>query len=49
MKCLLCNSVMIYDKLYGLYEYFEGWKCLIRGEIVDPSFWRTGNGWERDK
>lgn len=27
MKCLRCNSVMIYDKFYGLCEYFWGWKC----------------------
>jgi len=26
---------MIYDKFYGPYEYFWGWKCLICGEIVD--------------
>ena len=35
MKCLRCNSVMIYDKFYGPYEYFGGWKCVICGEIVD--------------
>jgi hypothetical protein len=35
MKCLRCNSVMIYDKFYGLCEYFWGWKCVICGEIVD--------------
>ena len=35
MKCLRCNSVMIYDKFYGHYEYFWGWKCVICGEIVD--------------
>ena len=35
MKCLRCNSVMIYDKFYGHFEYFWGWKCVICGEIVD--------------
>ena len=35
MKCLRCSGVMIYDKFYGLYEYFWGWKCVICGEIVD--------------
>jgi len=35
MKCLRCNSIMIYDKFYGLQEYFWGWKCVICGEIVD--------------
>jgi hypothetical protein len=35
MKCLRCNSVMIYDKFYSPYEYFWGWKCVICGEIVD--------------
>ena len=35
MKCLRCNSMMIYDKFYGLQEYFWGWKCVSCGEIVD--------------
>ncbi len=35
MKCIRCNSVMIFDKFYGLCEYFWGWKCVICGEIVD--------------
>jgi len=35
MKCLRCHNVMIYDKFYGLYEHFWGWKCVICGEIVD--------------
>ena len=35
MKCLRCDSVMIYDKFYGAHEYFWGWKCVICGEIVD--------------
>jgi hypothetical protein len=26
---------MIYDKFYGHFEYFWGWKCVICGEIVD--------------
>ena len=35
MKCLRCNSAMIYDKFYGPDEHFWGWKCVICGEIVD--------------
>jgi hypothetical protein len=35
MKCLRCDGVMIYDKFYGSFEYFWGWKCVICGEIVD--------------
>lgn len=35
MKCLRCNSVMIYDKFFGPHEHFWGWKCVICGEIVD--------------
>jgi len=35
MKCVRCNSVMIYDKFYGPHEQFWGWKCVICGEIVD--------------
>jgi hypothetical protein len=35
-KCLRCRGAMVYDKFYGSYEQFWGWKCLICGEIVDP-------------
>jgi hypothetical protein len=35
MRCLRCNSAMIYDKFYGPHEHFWGWKCFIYGEIVD--------------
>jgi len=35
MKCLRCNSVMIFDKFFGPHEHFWGWKCLIYGEILD--------------
>jgi hypothetical protein len=35
-KCLRCRGAMVYDKFYGPYEYFWGWKCLICGKIVDP-------------
>jgi hypothetical protein len=35
MKCLRCNSVMIYNKFYGPHENFWGWKCVLCGEIVD--------------
>jgi len=26
---------MIFDKFYGPFEHFWGWKCVICGEIVD--------------
>ncbi len=35
MKCLRCSGAMIYDKFYGLCEYFWGWRCVTCGEIVD--------------
>jgi hypothetical protein len=35
-KCLRCRGVMIHDKFYGSQGQFQGWKCLICGEIVDP-------------
>jgi hypothetical protein len=35
MKCLRCNSIMIFDKFFGPHEHFWGWKCLICGEILD--------------
>jgi hypothetical protein len=34
-KCPRCGGAMIYDKFYGHYEQFWGWKCLICGDIVD--------------
>jgi hypothetical protein len=35
-KCLRCGGAMAYDKFYGPYEQFWGWKCLLCGEIIDP-------------
>jgi hypothetical protein len=26
---------MVYDNFYGPHEQFEGWKCLVCGEIGD--------------
>ena len=27
---------MVYDKLYGLQKQFQGWRCLVCGEIAEP-------------
>lgn len=35
MRCYRCGGVMIYQKFYGDWEYFFGWKCVPCGEIVD--------------
>ncbi len=35
MKCYRCGSGMSYEKFYGLYEHFWGWRCIYCGEIVD--------------
>ena len=35
MKRPRCNNGMIYDKFYGHFGSFWGWKCLICGELVD--------------
>ena len=35
MKCYRCNSNMVYQKFYGLYEHFWGWRCIFCGEIID--------------
>jgi hypothetical protein len=35
MRCPRCNNGMIYDKFYGHFDSFWGWKCLICGELVD--------------
>ncbi len=35
MRCHRCDSVMVYEKLYGLHEHFWGWRCICCGEIVD--------------
>jgi hypothetical protein len=36
VNCLRCRGAMIHDKFYGFQGQFQGWKCLICGEIVDP-------------
>ena len=49
-KCFRCNGAVIYDKFYGPYDHFWGWKCLMCGEIIDPvilanrQLMRTGQG-----
>jgi hypothetical protein len=49
-KCCRCNGAVIYDKFYGPYEEFWGWKCLMCEEIIDPvilanrQMMRTGRG-----
>jgi hypothetical protein len=35
MKCHRCGSVMVYERFYGPYEYFLGWRCIQCGEIID--------------
>jgi hypothetical protein len=27
---------MVYDKLYGFQKQFQGWRCLVCGEIAEP-------------
>ena len=27
--------MMVYEKFYGIQEYFWGWRCIICGEIID--------------
>jgi hypothetical protein len=35
MKCHHCQSEMVYEKFYGVHEYFWGWKCIYCGEVID--------------
>jgi len=35
MKCYRCSSNMVYQKFYGPYEHFWGWRCIFCGEIID--------------
>ena len=34
--CPRCKGFMRWDKFYHNGEFFEGWRCLICGEILDP-------------
>ncbi len=34
-KCYRCESIMVYEKFYGLHEHFWGWRCVCCGDIVD--------------
>jgi hypothetical protein len=36
VRCYRCDGVMVYEKFYGDYEHFFGWRCISCGEIVDP-------------
>jgi hypothetical protein len=35
MKCDRCGSVMVFERFYGPHEHFSGWRCVLRGEIID--------------
>lgn len=35
MKCNKCGGVMAYEKFYGDYEEFFGWRCIFCGDIID--------------
>jgi hypothetical protein len=35
MKCHRCGGAMVYEKFYGICEFFWGWRCIFCGEIVD--------------
>jgi len=35
MKCYRCGGAMVFEKFYGICEFFWGWRCVFCGEIVD--------------
>jgi hypothetical protein len=35
MKCHRCGTVRVYERFYGLHEYFSGWRCVLCGQIID--------------
>lgn len=35
MKCNKCGGLMVYEKFYGNYEEFYGWRCIFCGDIID--------------
>jgi hypothetical protein len=36
MKCNRCGGLMAYENFYSPVEDFFGWRCISRGDIVDP-------------
>ncbi len=34
-RCCRCRSMMVYEKYYGLADYFWGWRCVCCGDIID--------------
>ena len=36
MQCLRCDGLMVSDEFYSRQNYFNGVRCLICGEILDP-------------
>ena len=35
MRCQRCGGLMICERFYDGRDHFEGWRCVICGEIVD--------------
>lgn len=36
MKCTKCRGKMYAETFYAHHEAFEGWRCVICGDIIDP-------------
>ena len=37
MRCQRCNMVMVNERFYGPGDPFWGWRCMICGNISDPT------------
>jgi hypothetical protein len=37
MRCQRCNVVMVNERFYGPGEPFWGWRCMLCGNISDPT------------
>lgn len=36
-RCLKCDKEMVFERFFGKEEYFDGWRCVWCGEIIDPT------------
>jgi hypothetical protein len=47
MRCHRCGGNLIYEKFYGQWEFFYGWRCVFCGEIFDPVILENRRGQKR--
>jgi hypothetical protein len=44
MRCYRCEGSMTYEKFYGAQDHFWGWRCVLCGDVIDPTILENRSG-----